>query len=561
MASARRPRPPTPRTWRRWRRSRLAVLAAMAGSLAGAACDGGQRHDRPGTGEPELTEGGTVVVAASASPTTVFPPLAAAALDFELGTALYPGLNYGRWEGGQLEFPRSHPLAVARDYFVEDETLTYRLDTSRSWSDSVPITAADVVFTFDLLRNNALPLSFVTARMDSVVAVNDSTVRFHFERAYPGMLFDTGVGLLPQHAYGGRTVEELQTLLSQVSRDEPLIVSGSFNLAEWSAGERVVLEGNPTGVPSPRLDRVVVRVIPDETARRSALRSGEVHLIQLEEFQGIDRLRTAGFDLHRIPQRGYDFIAWNPAAHRALASVSVRRALSLAIDRQGILETLGMSDYAEPAFGPYGSLLRDLAPAPPATGLTNVPVARELLDEAGWVDRDGDGVREAEDGRRLALELQTSAGNARREDAAALIARQFGQIGVDLEVRTREHASLFAEARRREYEAVFLGWQVGLDPDISFFWADPGSPVNLVAYDVPEVTALIDSATSAATAAAARPYWRGAAHAIAEDYPYAFLWYFDQLLASSPRVGGIKVGVTGFAQNLHEWGLTREAAP
>ena len=99
------------------------------------------------------------------------------------------------------------------------------------------------------------------------------------------------------------------------------------------------------------------------------------------------------------------------------------------------------------------------------------------------------------------------------------------------------------------------------NPDISFFWADPASPVNLVGFDVPAVAALMDSALAAPSAEAARPYWRESATLIAADYPYAFLWFFDQLLAVSPAVGGVEVGVTGFAQRLHEWGLIEEDAP
>jgi len=109
-------------------------------------------------------------------------------------------------------------------------------------------------------------------------------------------------------------------------------------------------------------------------------------------------------------------------------------------------------------------------------------------------------------------------------------------IGVAVEIGQQEFGSLFARARSHDYEAVLLGWQVGLDPDISFFWADPESPVNLVSYDVPRVTTLMDSALAAPSPAVARTYWKESAQIIAADHPYAFLWFFDQLLAVSPRM-------------------------
>jgi len=537
----------------------LASLILIA--IVGTACSDAPTDDRSSSaGDLPLQDGGTVVIGVSSSPTTLLPPLAAAALDFEFGNALYPGLNFAEWRDGGLVFPEQHPQALARGYQIDGAKLTYRLDTSRSWSDGEPIVAEDVVFTFGLLSDpdEPLPLSGVTARIDSVVAVNDSTVSFFFEQAYPAMLFDTGIGILPAHAYGELTMDDLRSLMADAS-DSGLIVSGSFNLAEWAPAERIVLERNDRGHPVARLDRIALQVMPDETTRRAALRTAEVDLIQLDSYAGLEGLSDGGFRLARIPQRGYDFIAWNPEAHPAFANPAVRRALSLAIDRDLIINAVDMRGFAEPALGPYGSLFADLAPVPQGA-LYNPDEARRLLDESGWRDEDGDGVREFE-GRALSFKIETSAGNARREDAIVIIQQQLAAIGVAVEIGQQEFGSLFARARSHDYEAVLLGWQVGLDPDISFFWADPESPVNLVSYDVPRVTTLMDSALAAPSPAVARTYWKESAQIIAADHPYAFLWFFDQLLAVSPRIGGVEVGVTGFAQNLHEWGIVQSETP
>ncbi|TFG66460.1 MAG: hypothetical protein E4H28_01890 [Gemmatimonadales bacterium] len=541
----------------------LAVLIPMTFATAG--CSDGQTGDG---GLPDaadaaallLQDGGTVVIGVSSSPTTLLPPLAAAALDFEFANALYPGLNFAEWRDGGLSFPEHHPQALARGYEIDGATLTYHLDTSRIWSDGEPIVAEDVVFTFGLLSDpdEPLPLSGVTARIDSVVAVNDSTVSFFFESAYPAMLFDTGIGILPAHAYGELTMDELRALMANAT-DFRLVVSGSFNLAEWMPSERIVLERNHRGQPAARLDRIALRVLPDETTRRAALRVGDVDLIQLDSYAGLDDLADGGFRLARIPQRGYDFIAWNPEAHPAFALPSVRRALSLAIDRDAIIMALDMTGFAEPAYGPYGSLFADLAPSPPGA-LYDPDEARRLLDDSGWLDGNGDGIRELA-GRDLSFRLETSSGNARREDAITIIQQQLAAIGVGVEIGHQEFGSLFARARAHDYEAVLLGWQVGLDPDISFFWADPESPVNLVSYGVPRVASLMDSALAAPSPEAARPYWKESARLIAADHPYAFLWFFDQIMAVSPKVGGVEVGVTGFAQNLHEWGVVRAQTP
>jgi len=124
---------------------------------------------------------------------------------------------------------------------------------------------------------------------------------------------------------------------------------------------------------------------------------------------------------------------------------------------------------------------------------------------------------------------------------------------VRIEIESQEFNSLFARARARDYEAVFLGWQVGLDPDISFFWADPESPVNIASYDSEEARLQFSAALEAATASEAAPHWREAARLIAGDYPYTFLWYFDFVWLVSGRLEGIRMDPVGFLRNPHEW--------
>ncbi len=530
----------------------LVLLATVALSLA---CVGDDGHTTRSSGP-----GGTAAVGLASRPTTVLPPLATSALEGELGAVLYLGLNYAEWGEGTLDYPAGHPLALARDWTVDGSELTYHLDPSRRWSDGTPIGSRDVVFTYGLLqRLEHLPMSIAAARLDSVVARDDTTVVFHFEGEYPGMLYDTGVGILPVHVLGDLSEDELAAVAQSAAGSEgSLVVSGPYMLAAWGPGDRIELVPNPESPVRPRLDRLVFRTIPEPVTRLAAVRAGELDLVQVESYREATRLEEAT-DLRvlRVPQRGYDYIAWNPASHEALADRTVRQALSLAIDRDLILAALDMTEFAEKAYGPYGSIFGDLAPLPPPDGDFDRAAARRLLTRAGWVDGDGDGVRD-QDGLDLAFKLGVPAENERRMDAALLIQAQLAEIGVQIEIKPQEFNSLFTRARARDYEAVFLGWQVGLDPDISFFWVDPESPVNVASYDGPEARGHFESALAAATALEAAPHWREAARIIAADYPYAFLWYFDFVWLASPRLEGIRMDAVGFLRNPHEWTVAGE---
>jgi peptide/nickel transport system substrate-binding protein len=538
---------------------RAATVTALVGLAS--AC-GEDRRPTPTLSEDAIP-GGTAVVAVASGATTLLPPLAAAALDFELSGTLFLALNFGEWQDGELVYPEAHPLALARSREVgpDGTALTYHLDTSRRWSDGQPIRGEDVAFTYNLLANPelGLPLASTTERLDSVTVVDDSTVTFHFDRPYPGMLFDTGVGIIPKHVYAALPADELQGLPRyQEAGEERLVVSGPFALESWQPNDRIVLVRNPAGETRSLLDRVVVRVVPDEATRRAELMSGGVDLALLNSYRIAAELeRGETVAIARIPQRGFDYIGWNPSAHPAFSDPQVRQALSAAIDRTALIAALDMVGYAEPAYGPYGSLFPALATEAPVTPAYDPGRAVRLLDEAGWVDADGDGVRER-DGRPLDFELATTAGNERRESAVQIVQQSLAEVGVQANLRFEELGALVGRAINREYEAVLLGWQVGLDPDISMFWRDPESPFNLVGYADPRTQALIDSAQAQTTYEAALPYWRQAANGVAADYPYAFLWFFDFPVAVGPRLYGVEVGVTGFGPSMHRWWIPKE---
>lgn len=532
------------------------ALAALAATAVLWACGG-----EPARESAAPRTGGTAVVGVGTDLGTVLPPLARTNLDAEISGLLFLGLNRGRWSTGGLVYPEGHPLALADRWRTgpDGTTLTYHLAPELRWSDGSALTAGDVVFTYRLLADPeaGLPLSYATRRMDSVSARGDSAVTFHFARRYPGMLFDTGAGILPEHVWGGvPPAEFLRTAGAAPPGDSAgagvTVASGPFRLAEWVRGERIVLVRNGEAPVTPRLDTLVFRVLPEEATRLAELRSGGLDLTRVESFRQARQLERAdGYSVLSVPNRAYDYVAWNPAGHPAFGDARVREALSLALDREAMIAALEMEGHAEPAAGPYGPLfprLRVEAEGP----LHDPDRARALLEEAGWT-RPGPGRTRTKGGRELAFELATQAGSDRRGAAAELIRAQLRRVGARATLRTQEFNSLFGRMRSGDYEAALLGWQVGLGPDISPFWYDPAGPMNVVGYDSEPVRALMDSALAAPSAGEARPFWRRAARRIADDHPYAFLWHFDVLYAARSRLRGVEVDPTGFTATAHEW--------
>jgi peptide/nickel transport system substrate-binding protein len=513
-------------------------------------------------------DGGRIVIGVSSDVATLLPVLRNTALDGEINALLYLSLLSARWGDGSLEYVVNE-LSLAEDwtYNADSTALTFSLRKDAVWSDGQPIDAGDVVFTYTMLRDPTVASPYVDAweYLDSVVAVNDRQVAFHFARRYPGMLFDTRIGIMPAHIFEA-AVEDGSGLNAHPALVEParhLVVSGPYRVAEWRRGERLVLEANPRAFTSgPNTERVVFRVIPDVTARLAELEGGGIDVLEvsgpLSSWQAESIRSDARWHMAAAEDRYYDYIAWNGARFWPFSRPAIREALSLAVDRGAIVEGLGIGDLARPAAGPYPPIFRrvadpDLAPDPYLPDS-----ARVLLAAEGWTDRDGDGVVDR-DGKPFRFTLLTPAGNQRRSSASAILQSQYARIGIEMRIRQLEfNALLDIVFERRDFEAVMLGWQVPLEHDylVGHFWpAD--HPINMTGYASSALDSIIPRAEAAATEDLATAHWRAAARVIARDRPFAFLWYFDDVLIYSRRVANLRVDTYGLFQNLHQWRIER----
>ncbi len=504
----------------------------------------------------------SLVIAEGTDVGVLLPVVATSAMDAEIGALLYLNLNSARWEDGKLKYSTGDLALAERWEFSADSTvLTYFLRPDAVWSDGHPIDASDVEFTFELIRKPEIASVYIDSweHLDSVVAVSGDQVAFHFRRRYPGMLFHTGLAIIPEHVFAEFAADNA-TLAGHpalVDPDSTLVVSGPYRVAEWRQNDRLVLEANPSALTRPATDTVIFRVIPEASTRLIELKTGAVDVtgpITMSEASELDA--NPDFRIETIDDRSYDFIGWNGAQFEPFVDADVRRALSIAIDRSAILDGLGISGYARPAAGPYPSIFGevadpDLRPDPHAPNR-----ARAVLAAQGWSDSDGDGVLDR-DGSAFRFTLLTQVGNERRTSAAEIIQAQYARIGIDMRIELVEWNTLLGLVfEQRDFEAVLMGWQIGLQPDyiVGRFWPTDHL-FNITGYASSALDSLIPLAQVAATADEAAPHWRAAARIIANDRPYAFLWFWDDAVALSERVRRARIDTYGLYQNLHHWTL------
>jgi len=527
----------------------LPLLAACGGSDGGGSRAGAAAQ-----------RGGSVTIVDLADISKPMPLIAESSLDQSVNSVMYMSLLGTLWEDGELHYLTSDrdvtALAHSYEFFGPDSaSLRYNLRTDARWSDGRPITAHDAAWTLEMQGDprTASPRQAYNQQIRSIEVENDSTLVIHFTRRYPEVFFHTAGNVAPRHLYEGTDPSQFR---SHAALNSPaggaLVVSGPYMIGEWQRGQRLVLVPNPEFQPQPNIQRVVFLVIAEETTRLIELQTGNVDVMDLP-FDKLDLVRRSMPDLRLETRRRrfYDYIAYNPLVNPALGDRDVRRALGLAIDKQGLIDALQLGEYAEPAGGPYAPIFRLLFdPVKHAPLPFDAEEAGRILDAKGWT-LGADGIR-ARGGQPLRFTLTTNAGNQRRSDVAQIVQQQWRRIGVDARIQIIETNTFFDRLSNRDFDVAIAGWGVGLAADMSDMWEGDG-PFNFTSFNDPEVSRLFERALEQPTEELAAGYWSEAAGLIVAEQPYTWLYYLDAVVGVRQRVRNTRIDTLGSLQNLHEW--------
>jgi peptide/nickel transport system substrate-binding protein len=531
---------------------RSAALAWALLAILVAGC-----RDHPGA-PPAPTPPPTLVVASGVDISGLNELVASATRQFDQDvlSALFLRLLAEQPDYQQHPPTFAPQLARSWDFSPDRLTLTFHLRDDVRWSDGVPVTAADVRFTWQAQTSPEVgwPNGYLKESIRDVEAVDPHTVRFHFTRAYATQLLDANEGfVLPAHAWS-----QLPFARWPESADwfrDHLVVDGPFTLERWRRDQEVVLRSNPGyfRVGRPRLARVVFRTVPVEAVRLQELLAGKADLVEGVPADRADEVaRTPGRRIVPVWARQYTFIGWN-TRRSPFDDARVRRALTLGIDREALVEALwhGHARVADsPILSTVWAHARDLRPWP-----YDPAAARRLLAESGFRDADGDGTLER-GGKPFAFELSTNVGSQVRRDAVVLVQEQLGRIGVEVVPAFRERGAQAARLQAHDFDAALGAWGIdtGLDLRYAFDSKDPDGG-NWGGYRNPEVDRLLDAIDREPDRLAARPLYDRIQHLIHEDQPFTFLWEPQWLVGLASRVEGASPSALSTYQGLEDWGI------
>ncbi|MEG0873683.1 MAG: ABC transporter substrate-binding protein [Clostridiales bacterium] len=341
---------------------------------------------------------------------------------------------------------------LATEYGVSDDLLTwtFKIRDDVKFTDGEALTAKDVAFTFNTIKNSKnseLDLEM----MDKAVAVDNTTVELQLNKPFNALLYSVAVvGIMPEHAYGKDYAENP-------------IGSGRYMLEQWDKGQQIILKANPDYYgEAPKMKKVIV-VFMAEDAALAAAKKGEVDIaytaatysdqkIDGYKLEAVKSVDSRGISLPTEPAGGTkteDDVTYK-VGNNVTSDLAIRQAMNYAVDREAMMQNV-LNGYGTVAYS-----VSDGMPwsSPDMKVETDVEKAKTILKDGGWVDGDGDGILE-KDGQKAEFTLYYSADDSVRQGIAAEFANQMKNIGINITYKGASWDDLYPH---QYSDAVVWGW-------------------------------------------------------------------------------------------------------
>ncbi len=325
----------------------------------------------------------------------------------------------------------------------DGRVITLKLRDDIVWSDGQPITSEDFVFTYEMTMSpkNTVASTFPYDKLEKVEAPDAQTVVMTFKEPFAAWQATLWRGLLPAHIL--RPIFEKEGTIDNAEWNRaPTVGCGPFVFKEWESGSFARFVANDKyWLGRPKIDEIFIRFVPDDASQVAALKAGDGDLGTFIAYSDIPTLEQAGVKMIKVfsgYNEGWYFYLHPEKGHPALKDVKVRQAIALAFDRFSVCKDLLLGLTKPPATYWANTPWQDptLEPWP-----YDPEQAKQLLDEAGWKDTNGDGVRD-KDGVELVLTLGTTTREIRR-DVQAVAQQQLAQVGIKLELANADSDIFF----------------------------------------------------------------------------------------------------------------------
>lgn len=452
---------------------------------------------------------------------------------------------------------------IAKSWQISPDglTITFQMRDDVTFSDGVKLTAKDVVFSHQFIMNEAIAAPAersVYGQITSVEAKGDYEVVFKFKEPYfQSFGLAGGLAIMPAHFY-----EPYLKKPQEFNQSKGLLLgSGPYRLADpktWTPDQgnvELVRNDRYWGDVQPSFNRLLWKVIQNESARLTTYRNGEIdsydaNPAEYAKLKTDQQLIAKSQNFEYLPPTvGYGYIGWNQQKEgkpTPFADKRVRQAMSHLTDIQRIIKDVYL-EHAEPAISPFNPRSKQHDPSL-QPWVFNLEKAQSLLKEAGFADKNGDGIVEDQAGQPFAFKMIYFQGSKPRERTVLLLKDIYARAGIKLEPSPQEFPVMQEALKKRNFDAITMGWSSGIETDIfqmlhSSQMEDEGS--NAISYRNPELDRLIDEARRTVDEPKRMALWQQAERILYEDQPYTFLIREKALLFVDKRIQNLQMSKLG----------------
>ena len=481
----------------------------------------------------------TLNLSMSSSPSRLNPILANDSASSEISDWLFNGLFKYDKNG-------NHTVDLAQSYEFETPTkLIIKLRNNVVWHDGVKFTSKDVVVTYEKIIDpkvfNSIKSNF--QEVQSVKAIDDFTLEIIYKQPYFKAIETWMVGILPYHL-----LKDEENLMTSSFNKNP-IGTGSYKLKEFKTAQDIELIANENyfeGIP--KIDKILYQFLPDPNTsflylKQKKLDIGGLTPIQID--RQIDDDFKNKFTIIQKPSFAYTYLGFN-LNNEKFKDLRIRQALSLAIDRQELVDILFFG-YGKICNGPF--LPDSFAYNEKIKPITqNIEKAKELLKELGY-----------DENNPFTFEVVTNTGNDTRINTAQILQYQLEKVGVKMTIRVMEwQAFLNTVVHPKKFDAVILGWSLGLMPDAYPLWhssSDKLGGFNLVSYKNEKVDKLIEDGINTINREELGKIYKEIFKIISDDLPYLFLYIPDGITVVNKEIKNVEPSFIGIMHNQKDWEL------
>ncbi len=437
--------------------------------------------------------------------------------------------------------------SLATEWAQSEDGLTWEINLRDdvTWHDGEPFTANDVVYTYNLIAENELSGVNYLPFTDSIEVVGDYTFTWTTTEPTTAPLTPPYIYILPEHIWGEMDLAEVKKFKNYPN----MIGTGPFQLTEWEKGQSWTMEANPDyWGGAPKIDKYIVRKYDNEEAMVTALREGEIDYIGdlsidlFESLEGVEGITTnvgpeTAFAQMSFPQcvpdsPDADVDCTSTTGHPALYDHDVRLAIVYAINKQEIVNRVlqGYGSVGTTVIPPYNRWRVE-----PAELIEYDPAeANRILDEAGYVDTNSDGVRNMPGGGdELNFRFYLRSESQESTTAGEFIAGWLQDIGITTEIKSVTDSKLTDLYIANDFDLYIWGWGVEPDPDFQLstyttrecgFWSD-------TCYANPEYDALYEQQQIASSIEERAAIIDEMQQIIYDDIPETVLYNYNSLEA------------------------------